>query len=208
MADAARAVSGCLGGRREPVLVSAVDPILWLAAWSVGRPVMWHPGGLSGLAPAAFPGPPSLSLPDPAGPALIWGAGPAQWVFSHTALYEAVSEMARLGASGTGFSGPPAFVLGAAAWLLDRPFGEGCFFWPSPGAYGVVTDGARRFLYLAELLGPFQEVGEDPGASTRLEEGVRVRSRRLFDGYWTGREVLPARFVDGWHVLRYPISEV
>ena len=207
---AAQAVSACLGGRRDPVLVSAVDPVLWLASWTAGRPVLWHRGGLRGLAAvraSEFPPPPPATA-DPVAPALIWAKGPTAWVYSHAAVFEAIAETAGLCACGTGFSGPPAFIQGAAAWILGRPFGKGRFFWPLPGATGVVTDGENRFRCLPELLGPFQEAGEDPTATTRLEDRVRVRSRRLFDGYWTGQDVVPARFLDGWYVLRYPISEV
>jgi len=194
--------------RPGPVAVAVADPRLWLSAWAAGTVIRWHEAGLMGLS-APEPEPKRAEIPPDPAPALIWaveGVEGGERVYSHQALFEAIWETARVGAHGRGFSGPPGFVQHAAAWLRDLKFGSGALWWPDPAAPGWATDGARRVRYLPELLGAFS--ADEKGASTRIQDGRRLRSRRLHDGFWNGREVVPAAFPNGWYVLPYPLSEV
>ena len=199
--------AGVLSGMSGPVAVSAPDPVLWLAAWSAGKIVRWQASGLGGWCDLRGV-PCETTIPAAAAPALIWAQGGIERVYSHGAVYEAVRETAKLRAHGRGLLGPAGFVQGASSWFHGLTFGGGGFWWPDPEGLGWVTNGARRVRCLPELLGAFMDTDEDDGATTRIEAGSRLKSRRLYDGVWTGDEVMPAHFLYGWLALRYSISEV
>jgi acetyl-CoA carboxylase biotin carboxyl carrier protein len=196
--QAARARWAVLAGAAEPVRVCRADPVLWVAAWLAGRPVRWSPAaGLGGLAPSV----PAAGAPpgaDPAAAAVVWPAGAGERVFSHEAVWAAIEDIHALGAAGRGLAGPAGFVQAAAAWLADRPFGWGGRL--RPEAEGLYTDGQRRFRAADALLGVFarEEAGAwITGPHTHWDAG-RVKSRRLFDGWYRAGGVEPARFEGGY----------
>lgn len=185
---------------RHPVPVATIqDPVLWLAVWSLGGTVRWSPGaGLSGWANAGDLGPasPSESVNVDA-PAVIWDGR----VFSHRAVWAAIEDVHDLGAAGWGLKGPAGFVQRAASWLAGNAYGAGRFLYPAATVPYGWTDGHETWLGYAELLGAWARVDPsgrlDPGRATWLSaEGIR--SRRLYEGHWTGAEMRPERFYEGW----------
>ncbi len=181
-----------------PFGVARMDPGLWLGAWRAGAPVWWRTAGSRGwLSPGA--GRPAPRPLGPADAALLWPRPTGVLVFSHRALWAAICGAAALGAVGR-VGGPVGFVHGAAAWLEGQAFGAGPLLYADPAVAGAVTDGTRRWAWADELLGAYRRVAPDdawdPGTRA-VEGGARVKSARLFDGWWRDGGLVPARFPGG-----------
>lgn len=187
----------------RPFGVARVDPGLWLAAWRAGAPVWWMAAGSRGwLGPSA--GHPPARRPAPEDAALLWPRPEGVLVFSHRALWAAISGTAALGAVGRA-AGPLGFVYGAAAWIDGHAFGEGPPLYADPAVAGAVTDGARRWAAADELLGVYRRLAPDdewdPGTRATVA-GDGVKSARLFDGWWRDGGLVPGRFPGGaWHLF-------
>jgi hypothetical protein len=197
----ATAIAAALAGRRAaPWPVARVDPVLWLAAWRAGRAVWMHPAGSRGWLssgsvlqqadPGCAPNDPAIMVPGPGGTR----------VFSHRALWAAVRGTWFLGAAGGGLGGAEAFVQGAASWLNGEAFGVGRRLYRHPEGAWLATDGQVVWNTRPELLGVYRRVDGDGVAALDpstliLPDGLK--SERLFDGWWRGGTVVPARFPGG-----------
>lgn len=185
-----------------PFAVARVDPPLWLAVWRAGAPVCWRPAGSRGWLSAGAA--PHRRWPVPQDTALLWPRPEGVLVFSHRALWAAVSGTAALGAVGRA-PGPLGFVHGAAAWIDGRTFGAGPVLYADPAVPGAVTDGVRRWAAADELLGAYRRLPPDPAwdpGTRATADGAGVKSARLFDGWWRDGGVVPARFPGGVWPLR------
>lgn len=188
-----------LGGAHDPVAVASWDPALWLGVWAVGRAVRWSSTGLR-----AWPGDIKLQALKPSvrDPAVIWPTPGGDLAFSHRAVWAAIQDTADLGAFGHGAYGPAGFVQRAASWLVGVAFGGGPRY--DQENAGMYQEGARHFFYDPKLLGLWARV--DPAGleagSASLVQGNRMKSARLFDGYWTPGGIHPAEFPEGWYRWR------
>jgi hypothetical protein len=197
----AEQLAGLFAGWVGPVPVATAEPVLWLAIWRAGKPGRWHPDGLTGVAGKRIDAVPP-DLPSPEDPALLWQAADGWRVFSHRAVWAAILDTARLGAAGRGLPGPAALVQGCASWLEGRTFGDGVRVYPDPAVAHGYTDGRRHWVWSAHLLGVYATVDEEgrigPGRLTRVETpGGRLKSVRLFDGWWDGKGTVPLRAEPG-----------
>jgi hypothetical protein len=209
VSEAAARVAPLFRAWPGPVPLTTRDPVVWLAVWQAGKIVRWQAGGITGVADTtATSAMLTEDRPDPSAPALIWPQPDGARVFSHRAVWAAIEDTAALGAAGRGLPGPAGVVQAMAGWIGGRRYADGVVVYRDPLApAGGYTDGTGRFAYHPDLLGVWARLGPQfeptPGTATLVEPGGgRVRSLRLFDGWWTGGAVEPLR-VDpgGWYRL-------
>jgi hypothetical protein len=207
--EAAERYVGTFADWRGPVPVGSEDLALWLAVWLAGGVVEWRRDGLRRLAGGGRVG--SADPPEEGRPALVWRTAAGRRVFSHRALWTTVEDLAVLGAVGRGLAGPPGILaVWVARYILENPSPP--WLYRDPTDAFCVTDGSRRWAWSEALLGIYGEwvAGRlTTPVSTWIDPRGRVRSLRLFDGWWTGSTWEPVK-VDpgGWYRWgREPLGE-
>lgn len=198
--DAAERHVGAFADWHVPVPVASSALSLWLAVWMAGGIVEWRFDGLRRLAGGGRTG--VVVSPPEDWPALVWRTAAGRRVFSHRAVWAAVADVVELGAVGCGLEGPPGVLsLWASRYIVGDPTPP--WLYRDPMEAGCITDGRRRWAWAEPLLGVYGEwVGNRlwTPPSTWVASDGRLRSLRLFDGWWIGAGWNPVK-VDpgGWY---------